>query len=574
MSHSDWSSLAAEAQSHRQSSIPPEWRIPLSRLPPEDVLDVSNYPRIEGLLTARELEITERYDAIRLLEGMREGALKSREVVEAFCKRAAIAQQLTNCLTHMFFEKALERAEFLDHHFAKHGKPYGPLHGLPISLKDTFALPPFASTVGLTSLSTTPATAPAALVQLLLDAGAVLYVKTTTPQAQLSLDTVSPLWGRTLNPLNRMLTSGGSSGGEAALMAMRGSILGLGTDMGGSIRIPAACCKLVAFKPSSGRLPASGTDAGRIPGEAEVGVSGVVGVLARCLSDVRMFMEVIRWMEAWRYDSTVVPWPLEKNHSKPHRPLRIGFLHSDGIVTPLPPVSRAMAEVEMTLLRAGHNVITVDLPQRLLPEAYATLNAYFALSGSEHLFTTLGSAGDEPLSPWLAARMKRPAPPKELKDLWKLNSRRRIISTTLSQAIWGPSGAMGGEAAGGLDVLVMPVAPHMTPGHDEWGGVSYTGIWNLVDWPSGVLPVRNVKASDLEADFTSAMDEPGNKWEAENRELWRPERRGMYLDAPMGIQIVGRKWMEADLLESMAVIQDVIWKGEEEGRRKRLSVKL
>ena len=118
---------------------------------------------------------------------------------------------------------------------ARTGKPVGPLHGLPISLKDNFNLAGLDSTVGFVSHIGDPAAHDATLAQLLADAGAVFYVKTNVPTAMMIAESVNNVFGRTVNPLNRRLTSGGSSGGESALIAFKGSPWGVGTDIGGSV---------------------------------------------------------------------------------------------------------------------------------------------------------------------------------------------------------------------------------------------------------------------------------------------------------------------------------------------------
>jgi amidase len=120
----------------------------------------------------------------------------------------------------------------LDKYLKDYGKPKGPLHGLPISIKDNFNVTGVDSTVGFVSWVNDPASYNSTLVEMLQSAGAVLYVKTNVPTAMMIAETVNNVFGRTVNPLNRKLTSGGSSGGESALIAFGGSPLGVGTDIG------------------------------------------------------------------------------------------------------------------------------------------------------------------------------------------------------------------------------------------------------------------------------------------------------------------------------------------------------
>lgn len=147
-------------------------------------------------------------------------------------KTAANTPNQTNCLSETLFPEALRDAKALDAHLAATGKPLGPLHGLPISLKDNFNIIGKDSTLGFTGWVNDPATYNSVMTDLLHDAGAVLYVKTNVPTAMMIAETVNNVYGRTLNPRNRLLTSGGSSGGESALIAFGGSPLGVGTDIG------------------------------------------------------------------------------------------------------------------------------------------------------------------------------------------------------------------------------------------------------------------------------------------------------------------------------------------------------
>lgn len=242
---STWESIAARKKQEQAARIPKDWLLPAH-------IDVFHNNALEvpascGLLSEHEIQITN-HDATALVEELAAGRLKSVDVVTAFCKRAAIAQQLTNCLTEMFFDTAIEHAKSLDEYYEKNGKPRGPFHGLPISLKDSFRIKGLDASIGIASLCCKPCTTNSPLVDLLVEAGAVLYCKTNVPQTLMALDSHNNIFGRVINPANRHLTPGGSSGGEGALVAMRGSPLGVGTDVGGSIRIPAACNGLYGVK--------------------------------------------------------------------------------------------------------------------------------------------------------------------------------------------------------------------------------------------------------------------------------------------------------------------------------------
>lgn len=145
-------------------------------------------------------------------------------------------------MTEIFFEEAIENARALDRQRKENpNQPLRALEGIPISLKDSFCIVGKDSTIGMTCFVNKPATQDSALVKLLKSLGAILYCKTNVPQSLMTADSDNNVYGRTLNPHNTNLTAGGSTGGEGALIALRGSVLGVGTDIAGSIRIPSLC---------------------------------------------------------------------------------------------------------------------------------------------------------------------------------------------------------------------------------------------------------------------------------------------------------------------------------------------
>jgi amidase len=222
-----WLQAAEAKRARTQELIPSAWRLP--ELPPSDQLDVRGIARTSGILSARELEITEQDDCGTLLSKLATGDYSAVEVTTAYCKRAAIAQQLLNCCTELLFDDAIERAKALDAHFAEHGKPIGSLHGLPVSLKDQFDIKGVEMTMGYASWVGKVSDHDAVAVTLLRQAGAVIHVRTNLPQTIMWGETANHVWGLTVNAFRRDLTCGGSSGGEGALIGFKGSPVGFGT---------------------------------------------------------------------------------------------------------------------------------------------------------------------------------------------------------------------------------------------------------------------------------------------------------------------------------------------------------
>jgi Asp-tRNA(Asn)/Glu-tRNA(Gln) amidotransferase A subunit family amidase len=355
-----------------------------------------------------------------------------------------------------------------------------------------------------------PSTSNAALVDILLEAGAVLYCKTNVPQTLMALDSHNNIFGRTLNPLNTMCTAGGSTGGEGALLAMRGSVLGVGTDVGGSIRVPAMCNGLFGVKPSAQRVPYSGQENGLAEGMAKVGIAASAGPLAHSVRDLELFFKAVGEREAWRRDPDVVPggWESLAGVSRERR-LRVGVVKRDGVVESHPPVLRVLDEVAGKMKSAGIQVVELDITP-LFSKCQSLANALFGVEGGNTMFDLL-EACDEPLSPWITPRLRR----KEALPVGKvgeLHARRTELQTQFLK-IWNDCQGNGKE----IDAFICPVAPHPVPEIDRWNGVGYTSSFNLLDYPAGVVPVRMFNENDARGELTG--EKPIGGWDKINREL-------------------------------------------------------
>lgn len=255
-------------------------------------------------------------------------------------------------MSETLFDSAIKTAKALDEHLKTTGKPKGPFHGLPISVKDNFNIVGTDSTLGFASLVNNPATYNSILVEILQDAGAILYCKTNVPTAMMIAESINNVFGRTVNPLNRSLTSGGSSGGESALIAFGGSPLGVGTDIGGSLRIPAACTGIFTLRPSFGRFPTLRSRSGLAGQEA---VQSVSGPMSRSLRDCILFSEVVVAAQPWLHDPRCLPIPWRTLDRK--KKLKLGVMWNDEMCIPTPPVKRALEETVNKLKTAGHEIV-------------------------------------------------------------------------------------------------------------------------------------------------------------------------------------------------------------------------
>ena len=387
--------LAAEKKARQWDSIPEDWRISSEDF--QDANNVMDVPLTCKILNETETEITSNNDATALLEKIRLRVWSVEQVTVAFCKRAAVAHQLvssmmvyskcllilatwqTNCLTEIFFDAAIERAKKLDLEYNQRPreKTLPPLFGLPISLKDSFQVAGYDTSTGMGCYVDQPAEQNSALAAMLLNLGAVLYCKTNLPQTIMTGDSDNNIFGRTLNPRNKLLTAGGSTGGEGALLALRGSILGAGTDIAGSIRVPSVCNGLYGFRPSVGLIPHGGVRDLTPPGTD--GLRSTAGPMATSLRDCSLFVRAILQSEPWKYDSTVVsiPWI---DLTAP-RKLRVGVAQDDGVFTPTPPVRRSLKKtIDLLNGNGSIEIIPIELPN--VKSHYQDVISYVTLSGS------------------------------------------------------------------------------------------------------------------------------------------------------------------------------------------------
>ncbi|KAE8155155.1 amidase signature domain-containing protein [Aspergillus avenaceus] len=532
-----WQDKVAAKKEQASSNIPSEWRVPesiLAETAANPSANILNVPRESGILSPREIEITESTDATALLEQLSAGKYTSVEVATAFCKRAAIAQQLTSCLTETFFDVALARAKELDDHFAKTGKTTGPLHGLPISLKDCFNVTGVPTTIGFVSfLDKPPHTTNTALVDILLKAGAVLYVKTNLPQTMMTADSHNNIFGRTLNPNHLNLTAGGSSGGEGALIALRGSLLGVGTDIGGSIRIPALCCGLIGFKPSSGRIPYAGM--ANPVRDGLTGIAPVAGPLCHSVRDADLFMDVVSQLKPEDVDDQVhgIPW----TRPTPKDTLTIGLLREAPERPWHPSIHRALARAVNRLARAGHTIVDLRDKPPSIKEASELAFQFFSMDTDNSTMGYIAASGEPPIPSLEATYGKPPADPPQptLRGLYEANVAKADYEARMRKMFIDND----------LDIIISSGYQSPAPPHDTFGLPFYTVIWNLVDYPSCIIPFE--KANEAE-DAVFVRD-------VEYIPPYTPEE---IEGAPCHVQIIGRRTKDETLVQNAKIVESIL----------------
>lgn len=227
-----------------------------------------------------------KHGASELAEMIRIGEASSVEVVEAHLARIEAVNGSLNAMVKVLGEQAVTRASAIDAALAK-GETLGPLAGVPFTVKENIDYAGLPTTYGVIALAEAVAPSDAPVVERMHNAGGVAIGRTNMPDMGLRVHTNSALHGLTRNPWNPARTAGGSSGGEAACLAVGMSPIGLGNDIGGSLRNPASCCGIASIKPTMGRVP----HVNSIPMEDEGVVSQHMiaeGPMARRLADVRL----------------------------------------------------------------------------------------------------------------------------------------------------------------------------------------------------------------------------------------------------------------------------------------------
>ncbi|KAI8663136.1 hypothetical protein LRP88_07338 [Fusarium phalaenopsidis] len=544
MSTPDWQNIVARKREQRASLIPQQWLIKKAsgHNPLKSLLD-------SGLLTPEELELTDasKHGAAETLSLVASGSITAEKLVTSFCKRAAAADSLTNFITEVNFEQAIRRAKELDKHFLETGRVVGPLHGLPITVKDHMDLEGHDSSAGIAAYCFDPAKSNSRLVQIMVEAGAVVVAKTNVPQTCLAADTINVVFGRTLNAHNSSFGAGGSSGGEGSALAMGASLLGLGSDGAGSARMPAMANGVVGYRPSGYRLPADGRsilDPGMI-GITELGPVATFGLMGHSVRDIRLASKVVSDARPWEHDPFLYPSPW-LDIAAPTRP-RIGVWAPDttnNYCHLFPPVLRGYLAAQERLRQAGYELVEFTPPD--MSEVWDLCKAFIHVQGITALTKEIakepimkivektGTLGSE----WASKRIT-------LEDVHMLNQKLALLNIQM-KAAWNASGRP-------LDALLWVTAPNPALPIDEWTDTTFTAVFNAVDWPAISLPLGMKCDQDVDAPYVDFT--PFSAEDARLQALYEPRR---FHGLPLSVQLAGQRFEDEKLLAIAEFITSVI----------------
>lgn len=480
------------------------------------------------------------------------------EAVEAHIARIAQVNPSLNALVVERFAAARAEARRADEQ-VQAGADLGPLHGVPVTVKESLDLAGAPSTFGLPSRAGINAKRDEVHVARLRQAGAIVLGKTNVAQMLFYYESDNPLYGRTNNPWNLARTAGGSSGGEAALIATGGSALGLATDIAGSVRVPANFCGVAGLKPTAGRTP----DPGRF--SSPIGqrtITSQVGVIARSAEDVALGLSVIN---GGANPPVEPPMPLGDHHSVDVAGLRLAWYTDDGTFTPSPAVARAVREAAEALRGCGAAVTQWHPPQ-----VSHALDLLYGIFGADGLQLMRRMIGGDKRAPQVAQLMTVASLPhgvienavrlltsigqpgtaatirafgyRDTAHYWQLVEEvldyREHFAAALDQDDGGP-----------FDVILCPVNPLPAFTHGATKELitagAYAGLYNVLGYPAGVTPWTRVRPDEetVRAPSRDTVEKVARRVEEGSAGL------------PVGVQVVARPWREHVALAVMAALE-------------------
>lgn len=400
--------------------------------------------------------------------------VSSEEVVNAYLERIEAVNPQLNAVVQLTADAARAQARAADAALAR-GEIKGPLHGVPITVKDNIETAGVISTSGTQGRAAFVSAQDATVATRMFAAGAIMLGKTNLPEVGLAFESDNLVYGRTNNPYDLSRTPGGSSGGEAAIIAAGGSPMGLGNDAGGSIRLPAHFCGIASIKPTTGRVPRTGHF---FPPGGALDTLWQPGPMARFVEDLILALPILVGVD-WR-DPAIVPMPLGEPRAVELKSLRVAFHTDNGIHSPTPETVEVVRKTAKALSDAGAAVEEVRPPG--IEQTYQIFLGLFTADGGAGVQMLLQMVGTTEMHPLMQQlqEMQRANPmstPEFAGLLFQLDMFRSAMLSFLEK----------------YDVIVCPAnaypaLPHGTTfDEDKLPAFSYTMTYNLTGWPGAVV---------------------------------------------------------------------------------------
>jgi amidase len=398
--------------------------------------------------------------------------LSSREAVDACLAAIDAVNGELNAVVQLVPERARAEAAAADDRQVA-GEPLGPLHGVPVTIKDCFATDGIITTVGTTGLRSYVPDSDDVTVARLREAGAIVVGKTNCPEFLMGFESDNLVYGRTVNPFDAAYTCGGSSGGEAAIVAAGASPLGLGSDSGGSLRVPAHFCGVPTLKPTHGRVPITSAV---FPSTGPFSRLRAIGTLAPTVDDLTLAMGVLAGPDG--RDPWAAPVPLDDAGQVDITGLRVAVYTDDGVSPATPETVAAVEGAALALEKAGASVEATRLPvAHQAVELYTGILGGDGGSGLRRVLEAVGTTEPSPLiANMLAFLSANVQPASEYADRLARWDRFRLDAMAFLEL---------------FDVVLSPVAavpalPHGTT-FEHIDAFGYVFTHNLTGWPAAVV---------------------------------------------------------------------------------------
>jgi Asp-tRNA(Asn)/Glu-tRNA(Gln) amidotransferase A subunit family amidase len=525
----------------------------------------------KGPLTSEQRSILNRPIA-SLVEDVQNSKLSPIDILRTYGKTATIAQQRANCVTELLLPEAESWAK-------NDVNLKGPLAGIPVSLKDSIAVGGFDVSVGYSRNCFKPYQEDGSIVKLLKKAGAIPHVKTALPITLLSFESSNDLWGVAKNPHNPRYSPGGSTGGEGAILALNGSRIGIGSDVAGSVRAPAAWSGINSIRCSTGRWPKVGVNTS-MPGQE--GIPSVFSPMARTLDDLTYFTKSFIQMKPWEVDYTVHPIPWRQDiydQTLSSKKLRIGLMTTDGVCDPAPAIARGLDLTTSALRAAGHTVTPIPVssyPATATPAIGLQIASVLLCGDGGKTYKSFFRTGEwnDSGAAQINFYMSLPRPVKYLWYLWTRYVKRDPLwasilryfhpLTAAEQWKWVAKRELFrqrwfdwlNDPSQSYDFILCPgnatpALPHNAM-HDAVSSCGYTFLWNLLDYSAGIVPVTKV---DKDKDSLPESFRPKNGVE---KGAYKHYDAVAMQGLPVAVQVVGRRLSEERTLAYMKVVEDCL----------------
>lgn len=507
------------------------------------------------------MEIITQLCATELATKIKAGKLTAQEVTEAHIQRIEEVNSKLNAVVIPLFDQARAQAEEADRK-QQRGEPLGPLHGVPVTIKEQYRVTGTQVTLGATNMIGNVYHDEGPLVSALREAGAIILGKTNIIQTLAGMESDNHVYGRSNNPWNLERSPGGSSGGEAAIIAAGGSALGMAGDYGGSTRVPAHFCGVYGLKPTTGRL--SNDDFP--PDLLDAGQETIIpqpGPIARSVADIRLAMEVFAATSRKPTHDLVPPVPWSDPDDVKVENLRIGFYTDNGYFQASPALRRAVEEAAESLKGLGVS-ITPFTP----PDAAETVRLFLgsvSAGGGGGYKRLLGK--EKPLPQVAGLFQGLNTPPMIMKGISRMMAQRgqnhlayllQCMGARSTEEYWKIVAARSQYRAdfiqsldaGSFDAVICPpyALPAVTHGSTEhlFPAMTYGLAYNVIGAPAGVVPVTKVQPGE-ESDRTVSKD-------LADITAQQVERGSVGL--PVGVQVIARHWREDVVLAVMSALEE------------------